>query len=176
MEVTLKPAEQKKDREFARQVHHEAYRDVVTRQFGAWDIKQQDGFFEKEWDCPWGDLSEQVEKDGITTDQINSTATVARTYNLILMDSAPVGVVVFEVSHTHLFLSELQILPQYQNQGVGSAVLKLLMQEAQNKARPLRLQVLRENSGARRLYERFGFQPVLSEHGNETHVVMEWQK
>ena len=33
------------DAEFARSVHHRAYRDVVIRQYGMWDEKAQDDFF-----------------------------------------------------------------------------------------------------------------------------------
>jgi hypothetical protein len=37
------------DTEFARTVHHRAYRDVVERQFGAWDDAVQDKFFAGDW-------------------------------------------------------------------------------------------------------------------------------
>ncbi len=36
-----------RDTEFARLSHHEAYRDVVSRQFGAWDETLQDRLFEE---------------------------------------------------------------------------------------------------------------------------------
>ena len=35
------------DTEFARTTHHEAYRAVVSRQFGAWDETLQDRLFEE---------------------------------------------------------------------------------------------------------------------------------
>lgn len=37
------------DTEFARTTHHAAYRDVVSRQFGAWDEALQDRLFEEKW-------------------------------------------------------------------------------------------------------------------------------
>ncbi|MCH8057202.1 MAG: hypothetical protein IIB78_04955, partial [Proteobacteria bacterium] len=37
------------DREFARQTHHAAYREVVERQFGPWDEVLQNSFFEADW-------------------------------------------------------------------------------------------------------------------------------
>lgn len=37
------------DREFARNAHHKAYHDVVVKQFGSWDEKLQDGFFDRAW-------------------------------------------------------------------------------------------------------------------------------
>ena len=33
------------DFELARSIHHRAYRDVVLRQFGAWNEEEQDQFF-----------------------------------------------------------------------------------------------------------------------------------
>jgi hypothetical protein len=46
MQITKRPAENF-DTEFVRHVHHLAYRDVVIRQYGAWDEKVQDEFFAK---------------------------------------------------------------------------------------------------------------------------------
>ena len=48
MEITLRPALDV-DTEFARAVHHQAYRDVVVRQYGTWDEKAQDGYFIDIW-------------------------------------------------------------------------------------------------------------------------------
>ena len=45
-EILFKDADRKADFEFGRFVHHAAYQDVVTRQFGSWEEKIQDGFFE----------------------------------------------------------------------------------------------------------------------------------
>ena len=45
MNVTRRPAREP-DTEFARQIHHLAYRDVVERQFGPWVEADQDNFFQ----------------------------------------------------------------------------------------------------------------------------------
>ena len=37
------------DTPFARQAHHGAYREAVTRQFGRWDEADQDVFFARDW-------------------------------------------------------------------------------------------------------------------------------
>ena len=37
------------DTEFARNAHHQAYHDVVVRQFGTWDEALQDKFFDGDW-------------------------------------------------------------------------------------------------------------------------------
>jgi ribosomal protein S18 acetylase RimI-like enzyme len=47
--------------------------------------------------------------------------------------------------------------PDYQNQGIGSRVIKSLLVEAEQQGVPVSLKVLKVNEAARRLYERFGF-------------------
>ena len=53
----------------------------------------------------------------------------------------------------------IEILPEYQNRGVGSAVIRDVLAQAQAEGLPVGLQVLKVNP-ARRLYERLGFNVV----------------
>ena len=52
-----------------------------------------------------------------------------------------------------------KILPEYQNRGVGSAVIRDVLAQAQAEGLSVGLQVLKVNP-ARRLYERLGFSLV----------------
>ena len=61
------------------------------------------------------------------------------------------------------------LLPSVQNRGIGTRLVRDLLDEAAAAGLPLRLRVLRVNP-ARRLYERLGF--VLSGE-TETHFTME---
>jgi ribosomal protein S18 acetylase RimI-like enzyme len=56
-----------------------------------------------------------------------------------------------------LFLAYVAILPAFQGRGVGTAIVRDLVEEARAQDLPVTLQVLKENPGARRLYERLGF-------------------
>jgi ribosomal protein S18 acetylase RimI-like enzyme len=56
-------------------------------------------------------------------------------------------------------LQDLYLLPRYQGQGIGSALVSALQKEAIARCVPLRLQVLKVNS-AKRFYERLGFSVV----------------
>lgn len=38
------------DKTWARQLHARCYRDLIERQFGAWDETRQQGYFEAKWD------------------------------------------------------------------------------------------------------------------------------
>ncbi len=39
------------DKDVARQTHHDAFREVVIRQFGVFDPELQDAFFDDEWNA-----------------------------------------------------------------------------------------------------------------------------
>lgn len=132
------------EKEFCRQLHHAAYRDVIVRQFGAWNEPLQDSFFEN---------------------------TFKSSGEIILWNGDAVGFLAKGIFPDHVFLSELQLLPEYQGRGVGTRIIRQIQEEAAQLKRPIRLQVLRENK-ARELYERLGF-TTSGETG--THVLMEWK-
>ena len=50
MDLKLRPATAD-EKDFCRQVHHLAYRDVVERQFGRWDESQQEVYFNEGVGC-----------------------------------------------------------------------------------------------------------------------------
>jgi ribosomal protein S18 acetylase RimI-like enzyme len=52
--------------------------------------------------------------------------------------------------------SEVFILPIYQNQGIGSQIVIISIARARHNGQALRLQTLKANLGAKRLYERHG--------------------
>ena len=133
------------DDAFLKELHHAAYRDVVTRQFGAWVESDQDAWFEQ-----------KLGAGGIT---------------IIEVDGIRVGAIGLEDAPDHVFLRELQVLPEFQNQGIGTAVLLAELERATAHGLPLRLRVLQQNR-ARQLYERHGF-AVTGE--TETHYLMEWK-
>jgi len=67
-------------------------------------------------------------------------------------------------------LLNLMVDPEFQNRGLGTAVLRGLLAEAQARQMPVRLQVMKVNP-ARRLYERIGF--TVTEE-TATHFRMRW--
>jgi ribosomal protein S18 acetylase RimI-like enzyme len=133
------------DHAFLRELHHAAYRDAIVRQFGAWDERAQDAWFEQGLELAVFSIVEEAEL------RIGAIALV----------SAP----------DCLHLVELQILPEWQDRGLGSALIDRQLSEARARGVPIRLRVLRENR-ARALYQRKGF-VVTGE--NDTHYLMEWR-
>lgn len=62
------------------------------------------------------------------------------------------------ITTDEICLVDIAVLPEFRNQGIGSFVLKRLLEEAENKEKSVYLQVLKTNIPAIRLYERFGFE------------------
>jgi GNAT superfamily N-acetyltransferase len=89
-------------------------------------------------------------------------------YQIILIDGHDVGALAVERRATEMFLAEIQLLPEYQRRGLGTAVVQDIVAAALRDGLPMKLQVLKVNP-ARRLYERLGF-TVTAE--TATHVVM----
>ena len=133
------------DTEFVRISHHAAYRDVVCRQFGAWDEALQDQLFEEKW--------------------------IPHQFEIVLCDGNPCGFLLVEDRSDHISISEIVIAPQFQGRGIGSRLLNEEMQRGREAKSLLRLQVLRENR-AIELYRRLGFKECGT---TETHIRMVWK-
>ena len=140
--ITYRPADRKRDLSFARMLHNAVYHDVVLRQFGSWDRRLQNSFFLEGWS--------------------------RSPHHIVLLNEVPIGVVSFGAIEDHLYIYEIQILPEYQNRGIGSQFLRERIEEARTLGKPLKLKVLRDNK-AKHLYLRMGFVPY---EENEVEIKM----
>lgn len=75
---------------------------------------------------------------------------------IIEVDSSFVGCVAFKPTIDGYLLEHFYMDPHYQGRGIGSQVLKKLLEQDDVKGKRVTLNVL-QGSSARRLYERFGF-------------------
>jgi len=71
------------------------------------------------------------------------------------------------------FLSLIEILPYYQNKGIGSQLIKDLIIKANKSNKSIKLQVLKVNTNAQKLYRRLAFS-IKSK--SETHIQMIYKK
>lgn len=76
---------------------------------------------------------------------------------IVLVNAEAVGVLTLSDWDDQLHLTWLAILPIYQHQGLGTRLINYCQQQAVRVAKPLTLQVLRNNS-AILLYQRCGFE------------------
>jgi len=89
--------------------------------------------------------------------------------DLILVGDVSVGKLICQRDPQRIYLAEIEILPEYQRKGLGTAIIQALIDEAKASHKEVVLQVLKTNSDARRLYERLGFE-LYGE--TETHKLM----
>jgi len=133
------------DTDFAQEVHHQAYRDVVQRQFGPWDAAFQDQRFAEDW--------------------------AGATFSIILCDDEPCGYLCVEDRATDLHVREIVIAPAFQGRGIGTTLLQDVLQRASDRGVPVHLGTFHVNRAAA-LYRRLGFQEVAR---TTTHLLLEWQ-
>ena len=115
-----------------RRLHKAAYQDVITRQFGQWDDEVQALLFSRKW--------------------------VPEEFEVLEMDGRPIGCIRVADHPDHVLLAEIQILPEFQGQGIGSELIQNEFARARALQKPVRLQVLTSNHRARDLYLRLGFE------------------
>ena len=131
------------DTEWARGVHHAAYRDVVVRQFGTWDDAAQDAFFE-------GDFG----RGG---------------FDVLLWGDEQCGYAAVDVHDDSVHVREVVLDPTFQGRGIGSQLLSEAIAGADERGVTAHIGALFENR-ALNLYRRFGF---VETGRTETHLLME---
>ncbi|HSV61255.1 MAG TPA: GNAT family N-acetyltransferase [Variovorax sp.] len=78
---------------------------------------------------------------------------------VIVVTGAPAGVVYVEEAEEHRWIRTIFLLPAFQRQGIGSALLEQLVSGARQASKPIVLRVIKVNP-ARSLYDRAGFEVV----------------
>lgn len=126
------------DSEFLYDLHRRALGDVIEATWGPWDDDVQREFHRK-WFAP-------------------------KTVEIVLVGGRPAGMVQAAMIGTGTFyLSRIEIAPEVQGGGVGTTLLRGLLDRARaSGASAVELHVLQLNR-ARRLYERLGFVVVEAE-------------
>lgn len=96
----------------------------------------------------WGDATQEA----MVLDQLRSGS-----HAVIVVDGQRTGVLQVEDTAEAILLSQIEILPQCQGRGIGTSVIRSLIDRSDREGKPLTLHVFQTNDSARRLYERLGF-------------------
>jgi ribosomal protein S18 acetylase RimI-like enzyme len=126
------------DLEFLWQLHNAALREFVEKTWG-WDEEWQRSRFENEFDPAKG--------------------------KIVVIDGDDAGFWWVVEHENEVVLASVRLLPEFQNRGIGTRLINVLIHGSE---KPIRLKVLKVNP-ALNLYERFGFKMVET---NETHYTM----
>jgi ribosomal protein S18 acetylase RimI-like enzyme len=79
---------------------------------------------------------------------------------MILVHGREIGWINIELLEGELWLVNIHLLPEFQNQGIGTHLITQFLHDAKQRNLPARLRVLKVNTRARKLYERLGFETV----------------
>jgi ribosomal protein S18 acetylase RimI-like enzyme len=118
------------DKDWLYNLNKLCYKNVVTQQFGEWNENYQNDSFNNKW----GNIK----------------------YEIVIFNDLKIGALSKIYIEKTLFLSEIIISPDFQNQGHGTNLLKMIIKESTDKNLKLELQVLKMNK-AINLYEKLGF-------------------
>ncbi len=92
-------------------------------------------------------------------------------FQLILLEGKPAGRLYLDRRPDELRIIDIALLPAHRGQGIGTALLEDILDEAGRAGLPVRIHVERFNP-ALRLYQRLGFRHV---DDNGVYYLMEWQ-
>ena len=105
---------------------------------------------------------EHFENSGLPVDETGQRNRVLYRFDcarIITMSGEDIGLLKVARDVDPWELIQIQLLPKYQRQGLGKALLDVVLAEARSARKSVVLGVLRANP-ARRLYERLGFQVI----------------
>jgi ribosomal protein S18 acetylase RimI-like enzyme len=132
MEFSLRPASES-DREFLYALHCETMRTVIER---TW--RWEDAWQRREFDRRFGEHD----------------------VSIIEVDGRPAGGLFLESKPDSFYIHEIQVLPEYQGRGIGTAVIKRVIERAASRGVAVTLSVVSANPRAKQLYERLGFEVI----------------
>ena len=136
----LRPAEER-DREFLYQVKKQSNFGYISDLWG-WDEDFQRREFARDF--------QQI-----------------REFSVITVDGADAGFLQLQSGSDFLNVAEIHLLPPFQGQGIGSAVLRNIQADAEGL--PVLIGCFRANKRAYQLYQRLGFAPITE---NDTHFIL----
>ncbi|MHA2247160.1 MAG: GNAT family N-acetyltransferase [Candidatus Hodarchaeales archaeon] len=90
-------------------------------------------------------------------------------YQIIQEDEKDIGCISFEEQPKKFILNIIEITPDYQNKGIGSKLIRDLIDKGLQEKKTIELQVLKVNQRAFNLYKSLGF--TLQDE-NQTHYQM----
>jgi ribosomal protein S18 acetylase RimI-like enzyme len=88
---------------------------------------------------------------------------------IVQVGGVDVGEVAIEERASEIYLGRIALLPAWQGRGVGTSIVRSLLERAAASGRAVILEVLHTNPRAAALYEKLGFTRIGE---NETHVFM----
>lgn len=151
--IALRPA-QEDDLSLLRRIYASTRREELAD--AGWNDAQRDWFLDMQFDL-----------------QVRAFAQVypEADWQVVVSDGQPVGRLIVDRSAIPIRLVDIALLPDYRNAGIGSELLRRLLDEATVAGKPVVLHVAR-SSPARALYQRLGF---FVSAWDDVYLEMQWR-
>lgn len=141
LQVRLRPAALE-DKPFLRQLFATTRADELALM--PWDANQKETFISMQFNAQ---------------DQQYAMSYPQADHNIILLRDVPIGRMMAARNDTAISLVDIALVPEFRNVGIGTGLIKDLLNEAAAVGKPVRLHVF-NSSPAMRLYARLGFSRV----------------
>jgi ribosomal protein S18 acetylase RimI-like enzyme len=155
-------------------IAEQAMRDSVERTWGVWDSLQQDQHVRDYFNAQTHQMVIHADQNiGLLVIEIGETCLPCRLIGETCLPCRLIGETCLPcrlIGETYVLLAKLYLLASYQNQGIGTQLIRHASTVAAKQGKALRLRVLKANHRAKALYEREGF-TVYDQ--SETHWMME---
>lgn len=92
-------------------------------------------------------------------------------HEVLLLDDHPVGRVYVDTNDEEIRLLDITLRPEHRNLGIGTALMRDLMDQAELERKPIRFYVWESNLAAQRWYRRLG---CLVTDKRDIYIAMEW--
>ena len=96
----------------------------------------------------------------------------AARFDIAELDGRRIGRIVVNRPGDHVHIIDQAVIPERRGQGLGTAMMRFLMDEATVLNQPVRLKLASDNDPSWKLYDRLGFRQV-AEHN--AYIEMEWR-
>jgi len=93
-------------------------------------------------------------------------------FDIVELADAPIGRIVVDRPGDMIHIVDQAIIPTMRNRGIGTAMMRALMDDAAQAGLPVRLKVASSNDPSMKLYLRLGFVPIETA---PLYIDMEWR-
>jgi len=93
-------------------------------------------------------------------------------FDIIEHAGRPIGRIVADRPGNMVYIVDQALVPERRGRGIGTAIMRALMDEAGANGLPVRLKVASSNDPSMRLYLRLGFVPIQSA---PLYIELEWK-
>ena len=151
--ITYRPIEEA-DSAFLFDVYASAQQEELS--LSGWPQRLQEGFLRNQFEAERMFLAQQFSHADL---------------RIVLYQGEPIGRLYLDIKDTKIEILDIALLPEYRNRGIGTELLRSILEEAEERNKPVHIHVLRRSPSVR-LYYRLGFYRIAD---NGTSWLLKWE-